>query len=50
MINTRLGNYTETEELLADVMRLGAAAEITAPPALRQQLCDQLRDIRSLYD
>jgi len=42
--------YNDNRELIADVMRLGAAAEITAPPALRQQFRDQLSDIRSLYD
>jgi len=41
--------YNDTRELIADVMRLGPAATIMEPKALRQQFTQQLEQIRSQY-
>ncbi|MFC3193961.1 helix-turn-helix transcriptional regulator [Marinicella sediminis] len=42
--------YNDNRELIADVMRLGPAAQVLAPESLRKQFKTQLRDIQSVYD
>lgn len=41
--------YSQPWELLGDILRLGAEAEVLAPPALRQQLADSLQKASRLY-
>ncbi|TDR22594.1 helix-turn-helix transcriptional regulator [Marinicella litoralis] len=41
--------YNDERELIADVMRLGTAAEITAPESLRLQFQQQLAQIMNQY-
>ncbi len=41
--------YNDDRELIADVMRLGTAAEIISPKSLRQQFYEQLQQVLSHY-
>jgi proteasome accessory factor C len=42
--------FNDQRELIADVMRLGVAAEVLAPDSLRGQFSEQLQDMSALYD